>query len=876
MPAWPTAEEANDPVARRALESLSAEFPEGEEQYRAWFVKSMGIMGDPVAGRRRIAEARITGEKLADGGYGYKRAFTVTPDRQTVARIHRLASLRTEIDGVPTVLDPFAGGGSIPFEAARYGCEAVAGELNPVAAAILHGTVRLPAELGEDFSKKIGVWGDLWASRVGKRLKPFFPKQDQEASIAGYIWAHTVPCPTTGRPTPLAPDFWLARDDKRKVAVRLDVNRANGQVTPVVVQGDDAKTYGARSTYKRGTGISIWTHESFDGAYIRAQAKAGNLDEMMLAVSVTRLVARGRQFREPSQADLDAVEAASKELAVRLPGWEVADLVPNDPILPGAKTREPRNMGLDMWRKMFTDRQLLSACTALEELHRIVAEARAELSETEVRALSLYLAFALDKAVDYNSRLSSWHASRGVVRNTFDRHDFAFKWSFAEFDGAAALLQWTLSQVQDSYRGIARLARSAGGDSPPSPVVLRSKAQSLPLPDSSIDAVITDPPYYDNVMYGECSDFFLVWLRRALRETWPELCDLPVSDKQAEAVANASLYSELATHSGRGKRVPGSKTASELADEQYERLLIECFREAHRVLKGDGTMTVMFTHKRVDAWDTLGSALLESGFAILSSWPVHTESEHSLHQAKKNAAQSTILLTCRKRESTAPAYWADIKDEVAAVARTNADRFSKMGIRGVDLSIATYGPSLSVLSRNWPVYTGELDVQGETEVLRPDVALNLARAEVAKLKKADLLGGRDVQFDRLTDFWLLAWSDFEAAEFPSGEALKLCIATNLELEEVSKQAGLVQAKSGTVMLLSPAQRRSMRTLDPDDNEWPSAIDQLHALMLVFDEEGVAASQAWLRRTGLGEDDRLRSLLQAALSAVPRTQVKGEF
>src|SRR5690606_27343545 len=150
-------------------------------------------------------------------------------------------------------------------------------------------------------------------------------------------------------------------------------------------------------------------------------------------------------------------------------------------------------------------------------------------------------------------------------------------------------------------------------------------------------AIVTDPPYYDNVMYAECSDYFYVWLKRSLRDTWPALCSLPLTDKEGEAVANASLFRDVAAPS-RGRTKDAGKSAADLANEHYEDLLSQAFGEAHRVLKEDGVLTVMFTHKRVDAWDTLGSALLEAGFSIESSWPVHTESEHSLHQAKKNSA----------------------------------------------------------------------------------------------------------------------------------------------------------------------------------------------------------------------------------------------
>src|SRR5690606_31601110 len=143
-------------------------------------------------------------------------------------------------------------------------------------------------------------------------------------------------------------------------------------------------------------------------------------------------------------------------------------------------------------------------------------------------------------------------------------------------------------------------------------------------------------------------------------------------------------------------RQPGQKSAAELADARYEELLRASFQEAYRVLKDDGVLTVMFTHKRVDAWDTLGVALLDAGFTVASSWPVHTESENSLHQAKKNAAASTIFLSCRKREGSEPAYWADIRREIEQVAEEAVREFSAAGMTGIDLTIATYGPVLSV------------------------------------------------------------------------------------------------------------------------------------------------------------------------------------
>ena len=877
LPAWPSdTDAAADPNAAHLRDRLLVEFPGGEGAYRAWFLQSLGILGDPLAGRQAIQAAKETGTRLDGNGYGYARAFTVSPSVETVQRFHRLAALRAEVAHPPVVLDPFAGGGSIPFEAARYGCEAIAGELNPVATAILQGTVALPADLGPGFASEIAHWGKRWGDRVAGRLAPFFPWQDRE-TIVSYIWAHTVPCPTTGRPTPLAPDFWLARGKAgRDVAVRLDADPDTGDYTPTVVEGPDAAVWGNRSTYKQGAATSIWTGETFSGDYIRAHAQAGRVGAMLLAISVTRPGVSGRQFRAPSADDLAAIAAAEAERDRQRPRWEVADLIPDEAIPPGWKTDEPRRMNLTRWSDLFTPRQLLTNVTALEELREVVAEARAELGDDRGRAVALYLAFALDKAVDYNGMLSSWDATRLKVRNTFDRHDFAYKWTFAEFDGAHALWPWAVSQVVDAYRGIANLAyqphtlttaehRSRAG-------ILRGSATTLELADASVDAVVTDPPYYDNVMYGECSDYFYVWLKRSLQDTWPQFCDLSLTDKETEAVANPSLFKDVAAPSARGtKKDPNQKTAAQLADARYEQLLTASFAEAHRVLKPDGVFTVMFTHKRVDAWDTLGMALLTSGFVIESSWPVHTEPEQSLHQAKKNAASSSILLTCRKRTAAGSTYWADIRRDVERVAEQAAGRFAADGLTGVDLTLATFGPVLSVLSQHWPVYTGELDGDGRPQVIRPDQALDLARERVAAWKKRGLLLGRDVEFDRVTDWYLLAWSDFAAAEFPAGEALKLSLATHLDLADLTRIHKLIQTRSGGVTLLTPAQRHTLGAIDPDATAWPALIDALHTLLLVYDEQGLASARAWLDRTGQGDDPRFRDLVAAALHAIPRTR-----
>jgi adenine-specific DNA methylase len=865
----------------KVLAGLHAEFPAGEQEYHRWFLRALGIFGDPVAGRAAIAAANAAGIKLQGNGYGYKRAFTTSPDEATIDRIRRLAALRTDIGQSISVFDPFAGGGSIPFEAARYGCDTIANELNPVAGAILTGTVVLPSQLGPEFTQAIKNYGNKWAQRVRIGLSDFFPRADGETIVA-YIWAHTVPCPTTGLPTPLAPDFWLSRGQGNDAAVAIEADLGTRAYTIRLVQGVAAKSYGERSTYKQGTGQSIWTKETFSGDYIRQMGREGRISEMLLAISFTRSGQAGRRFRAPTERDLDGIANAKEALKRRMPSWDVADLIPSEAIDTISNyDRGHRMYGINRWCEFFSPRQLLTNVTALEELLCIVTEAKQTLGNERGNALALYLAMMLDKIVNFNGLQSSWIAPQTKIRSVFDRHNFAYKWSFAEFDGANSLVPWAVSQVEDAYDGIAKLSyQPAELNAPERKVaaqVTLSSAASVSLPSNSVDVVVTDPPYYDNVMYAECSDYFYVWLKRALRESWPQFADLMLTDKQAEAVANIALFKEVGTPRARAGEADGvGRSPAELADARYEQLLTQAFRESSRVLKPYGVLTVMFTHKRVDAWDTLGAALLDAGFSISASWPVHTEFEHSLHQAKKNAAASTIFLACHKRMSSVPTYWADIRRQVELAAEEAAHRFAGQGMTGVDLTIATYGPVLSVLSNRWPVYSGDLDDDGDPLVLRPDTALDLARERVATLKKRGLLGGKDVEFDRVTDWWLLAWNDFQAAEFPFDEARKLSIATHLEVDDLARTYKIIKQGSGTVTLLTPAQRRTAGRLDPDADSWPTWLDRLHSLMLVYDEEGLAAAKSWLARTGLTDDPRFADLVRAALYAVPRVKDKGEF
>lgn len=419
LPAWPTDDEAAaDERSGEVRDALEREFPGGEEEYRTWFVRVLGIAGDPVAGRRRIQHANEHNIKLPDNGYGYPRAFTVSPSPEERQRIHRLAELRGGDGGPPTLLDPFAGGGSIPLEAVRYGLNTVANELNPVASAVLAATVSLPLEHGPDLSALVRRYGERWCERIRERLVDFFPLEPDEERVIAYVWAHGIPCPETGHLTPLIPNSWLANAGAKRVAIAVEGDAATGEIRRRLVTGDEAGEVGPTGTYKGGNAVSIFTGQPITGATIRESAQAGHLGEILLAVVVTRPGVRGRSYRLPTPEDLAAVGAARAEYARREPELEVEGVLPTEAVEEGKETARCPQMGLTTWRSMFTPRQALGHGTALRELHGIVAECRSEEGEETARAVALYLGVAMDKALDYNGRMSSWDATRDKVRNT--------------------------------------------------------------------------------------------------------------------------------------------------------------------------------------------------------------------------------------------------------------------------------------------------------------------------------------------------------------------------------------------------------------------------------------------------------------------------
>jgi putative DNA methylase len=654
----------------------------------------------PEAFRREAREALrpFTGRDLSDplalrkallDFIAHFAAWENSANRMLVETARRLVAA-AHPDDPPLVVDPFAGIGSIPFEALRIGADAFAGDLNPVAVLLNKVALEYLPTYGLRLAEAVRKWGEWVRARAIEELRPFYPLEPDGSEPLAYLWARTIRCegPGCGAEVPLMWNIWLSRRENHRVALRYRGDRARKEVVFEIFQ-PRSESEVQPPIVKRFSATCPVCGYTTPYARVREQLRArrgGTRDARMIAV-ITLRQDGSRGFRLATEQDVAVARQAAEELARREREHQgPAPLVPDEPAPeargPGAsRAFSVRKWGMETWGDLFTPRQAL----ALSTFVRLVREACQEiLRETGdagfARAVATCLAVAVSNLVPMLN--ADAYYGQDHMRTVFQGSGLPMRPDFAE---ANPLMPKLVGGFDYALEQVTQVLEREGGQGFRSGTVRQGSATSIPLPDQSVAYVVTDPPYYDAVPYASLSDFCYVWLRRMLHDLHPELFRWPLTPKAEECIMDP------------GPPPPGEpEKTKEFFETTMERALAEC----RRVLRPDGVAVVLFAHKGTAGWEAMLNALIRAGWTVTGSWPIETERGARMRAKNSAVLASSVFLVCRPRpENAGVGDWRWVLEEMNRKVAAWLPRLEQEGIHGADAIFACIGPALEVYSR---------------------------------------------------------------------------------------------------------------------------------------------------------------------------------
>lgn len=743
----------------------------------------------------------------------------------------------------PPVLDPFCGGGSIPLEAQRLGLSAHGSDLNPVAVLITKALIEIPprfagqAPVNPDSSTRLGhsaSWNGAqglaedvryygtWMRDEGfSRIGHLYPKatltEGGEAPVIAWLWARTVTCPNPacGTRMPLVRSFALSTKPDKRTSVQPVVE--NGLVRFEVRKGIVAPD---GTVGRRGAECAV-CETSVPFEYIRDEARSGRMSAELMAI-----VAEG----DRSRIYLDA-SAEHREAAASAEPYDV----PETDLPAQALGFRVQAYGMTRHSDLFTPRQLV----ALTTFSDLVAEGRERVradggSEAYADAVATYLALAVSRVSDYSSTITTWASNpqMEILRSTFARQALPMTWDFAEgnvFGPSSGSLEIMVESVAKALE-----RTPAYGEGSVRQVDANAALEGLHDP-----IVSTDPPYYDNIGYADLSDFFYVWLRRSLKDVYPNLFSTLLTPKTQELVATPY-------------RFEGSRQA---ANRFFEQGLRGFFVRAREAQHPDFPMTLFYAFKQTEAegdggavastgWDTMLTGLVDSGYAVTGTWPVRTERSGRSVGIGTNALASSIVLVCRPRPAGAPVT--DRRAFVTALRAEMPERLRELqhgNIAPVDLAQASIGPGMAIFSG----YAKVVEASGDPMTVR--TALGLINAALD-----DILTEQEGDFDADTRFAISWFEENGTSDSDFGRADVLARAKNTSVRGL-EEAGIVVSRAGKVRLLG--REELPEGWDPAADGRLTVWEVTQHLIRQLETGGEVAAAELLRRVGgLGETARV--------------------
>ena len=706
-----------------------------------------------------------------------------------------------------TFLDPFAGGGSIPLEAQRLGLEAHAHDLNPVAVMINKAMIEIPprfagqspvnpdarTRLGSDRSwsgvkglaEDVRYYGQWMKEEAFRRIGHLYPKvrippeQGGEATVIAWIWARTVKCPNPacGCEMPLARSFVLSK--KKGKEAWIEPQFEDGKVTYVVhLEGKPT----IEGTVNRQGAECPCCGTAVPFSYIREQGKAGGMSAQMMAVVAEGK--NGRIYLSPN--------SIQENIAAIIGPEESPDaLLPKNP-----RDFKTPNYGLRTFADLFTSRQL----TALTTFSDLVAEAQAKATQDALacgrqddgkgldeggcgataygQAVGVYLAFVVDKLADRGSTICSWDSGYTKIRNTFARQAIPMTWDYAEANPFSSSSGCFDNMLEWVFKSLSEVPATATG------TAMQQDART----DCGLRNLVisSDPPYYDNIGYADLADFFYIWIRRSLKNTYSRLFRTMLVPKTEELVATPY-------------RFEGSK---EKARDFFESGMVQACRQFYRYAREDVPVTIYYAYKQSESdegdnaaqastgWETMLSAIIRAGFAITGTWPMRTEMANRSVASNTNALASSIVLVCRKRpEESASCSRRSFITELKRELRAALKKLQNSNIAPVDMAQAAIGPGMGVYSR----YAKVMEADGSAMGVR--TALQVINSELDTY-----FSEQDGALDAESRFCVDLYTQFAFNKMKFGEADVLARAKNTSVEKLASM-GLVYAAKGVVHLL---------------------------------------------------------------------------
>lgn len=773
-------------------------------------------------------------------------------DEKLLAEAHAEILKSTNGDP-PPILDPFAGGGTIPLEAQRLGLEAHASDLNPVAVLINKALIEIPSKFqnrppafpglaeseirdwkgAEGLAADVRAYGAWMRDEAKKRIGHLYPKatlsDGSKATVIAWIWARTVACPNPacGIEMPLVRSWWLGKKKGKEAYVLprvvADASHPSGQRVRFEV-GHDAKRAPAADdgTVGRTGAHCVACRSGVPLSYVRAEGRAGRMNTQLMAT-----VAEGNRQRvyvDPNVTD----EAA-------------ADIDRPDDVPMGELPKNPRdfktpNYGMTKWADLFTNRQLVALTTfsdlVTEARERVVADGN---SSDYADAVATYLGFSVSKALARNNTMCGWESGMDRLRGSFQRQAIPMTWDFAEANPLTGSGGGIVAVVQSEVEVLDSLAGSRAG------VAVQADAARRPIQGMLIS---TDPPYYDNIGYSDLSDFFYVWLRRCLRSIYPDLLATVLVPKAEELVANPYRH--------------GSKDGARYFFEDGFR---QVFARAREDARQDLPITVWYAFKQSESdsvgqastgWETLLEGMIRSGWEITSTWPSRSEMSNRMIASGSNALASSIVLSLRPRGHMAPTV--DRRSFISALKSELPDALRKLQqgqIAPVDLPQAAIGPGMGVFSRY-------------RAVLEPDGNQMSVRAALARINEIldQVLNEQEGDFDSASRFAIAWYREHGYGTGKFGDADNLARARNTSVNTMDRE-GILTSRAGNVALIRPADLAE--EYDVLTDHYTSNWECLHHLIRILERDGISAAGEFLRSALNGEDRAIEADLVKELA-----------